>query len=245
MRLLLLTAALIGTLTSGAQTPCENGFAAGYPCDLVDLMGFVPSSNLGGGDAEDLWGWTDPLDGSEYAIVGMAGTTAFVDVTAPTSPVVVGLLPSHTGSSLWRDVKVYNNHAYIVSEATGHGSAGVRPDAPAQTCRIRRHHLHRGRPLCRVWQRPQHRHQRSRAAGLMRWAANTFSGGLHILDISVSNPTTPSLIGSFAEDGYTHDAQIVNYERPGCRPTWARKFALRFQRKHRGHRGCHGRHRRP
>ncbi len=83
MRLLLLTAGLIGTLTSGAQTPCENGFAAGYPCDLVDLMGFVPSSNLGGGDAEDLWGWTDPLDGSEYAIVGMAGTTAFVDVTAP------------------------------------------------------------------------------------------------------------------------------------------------------------------
>ena len=55
------------------QTPCENGFAAGYPCDQVDLMGFVPSSSMGGGDAEDLWGWTDPQNGKEYAIVGMAG----------------------------------------------------------------------------------------------------------------------------------------------------------------------------
>ena len=26
-------------------------------------------------------------------------------------------------------------------------------------------------------------------------------------------PRRPALIGSFAEDGYTHDAQIVNYER--------------------------------
>ena len=119
MRLFTLSTALIfGALTLGAQTPCENGFAAGYPCDQVDLMGFVASSNLGGGDAEDLWGWTDPLDGREYAIVGMAATTAFVDVTNPTSPVVMGTLPSHTGSSLWRDVKVYNNHAYIVSEAS-------------------------------------------------------------------------------------------------------------------------------
>ena len=83
-------------LFSLAQTPCENGFAAGYPCELVDLMGFVPSSSMGGGDAEDLWGWTDPQDGKEYAIIGMAGNTAFVDVSAPTAPVVLGTLPSHT-----------------------------------------------------------------------------------------------------------------------------------------------------
>ena len=35
---------------------------------------------------------------------------------------------------------------------------------------------------------------------------------MHILDIST--PTSPTLIGSFAEDGYTHDAQIVNYSGP-------------------------------
>ena len=42
--------------------------------------------------------------------------------------------------------------------------------------------------------------------------SNTFSGGLHILDIST--PTAPTLTGSFAEDGYTHDAQIVVYNGP-------------------------------
>ena len=91
---------LLATLVMGlftaplhGQTPCENGFAAGYPCDQVDLMGFVPSSSMGGGDAEDLWGWTDPQDGKEYAIVGMAGGTAFVDVTDPTAPLCwIGLL---------------------------------------------------------------------------------------------------------------------------------------------------------
>ena len=41
---------------------------------------------------------------------------------------------------------------------------------------------------------------------------NTFEGGLHIVDIS--DPLNPSLIGDFSEDGYTHDAQVVNYAGP-------------------------------
>ena len=32
--------------------------------------------------------------------------------------------------------------------------------------------------------------------------------------IDISNPLQPTLIGSFAEDGYSHDAQIVNYIGP-------------------------------
>ena len=41
---------------------------------------------------------------------------------------------------------------------------------------------------------------------------NTFSGGLHIVDIS--DPLNPTLIGDFSEDGYTHDAQVVSYAGP-------------------------------
>ena len=193
-----------------AQTPCENGFAAGYPCDQVDLMGFVPSSSMGGGDAEDLWGWTDPQTGKEYAIVGMAGGTAFVDVTDPTAPAVIGTLPSHTGSSLWRDVKVYADHAFIVSEASGHGLQvfdltqleGVTN--PPVTFTEDAHYGGFGN--C-------HNIAINEATGrAYAVGSNTFSGGLHILDIST--PTAPTLIGSFAEDGYTHDAQIVVYNGP-------------------------------
>ena len=208
----LLAVLAMGLLTAPlhGQTPCENGFAAGYPCDQVDLMGFVPSSSMGGGDAEDLWGWTDPQNGKEYAIVGMAGGTAFVDVSDPTSPSVIGTLPSHTGSSLWRDVKVYANHAFIVSEASDHGLQvfdltqleGV--NNPPVTFTEDAHYGGFGN--C-------HNIAINEATGrAYAIGSNTFSGGLHILDIST--PTAPTLIGSFAEDGYTHDAQIVVYNGP-------------------------------
>lgn len=205
-----LVTAVAFSLAIRSQTPCENGFAAGYPCDAVDLMSFVPSSSLGGGDAEDLWGWTDPLDGREYAIVGMAGTTAFVDVTEAANPVVLGTLPSHTGSSLWRDVKVYANHAYIVSEASGHGLQVFdltrlrNVSNPPVTFTEDGHYGGFGN--C-------HNIAINEASGrAYAVGTGTFSGGLHILDLS--NATAPALIGSFAEDGYTHDAQIVNYSGP-------------------------------
>ena len=77
---------------------------------------------MGAAEGQDSWGWTDPLDGKEYAIVALDNGTAFVDITVPTSPIYLGRLNSQTGSSLWRDVKVYNNHAYIVSDSNGnHG----------------------------------------------------------------------------------------------------------------------------
>ena len=234
----LLAAMVMGlfTATLQGQTPCENGFAAGYPCDQVDLMGFVPSSSMGGGDAEDLWGWTDPQNGKEYAIVGMAGGTAFVDVSDPTAPSVIGTLPSHTGSSLWRDVKVYANHAFIVSEASGHGlqvfdltQLGSVSNPPV-TFTEDAHYAGFGN--C-------HNIAINEATGrAYAVGSNTFSGGLHILDIST--PTAPTLIGSFAEDGYTHDAQIVVYNGPGC-PTRGQGDGLRVQREHRRRGGRHQR----
>ena len=45
-----------------------------------------------------------------------------MDVTDPENPLVLGQLPTHTRSSTWRDIKVYKNHAYIVSDnASDHG----------------------------------------------------------------------------------------------------------------------------
>ncbi len=206
-----------------SQTPCENGFAAGYPCDQVDLMSFVPSSALGGGDAEDLWGWTDPTNGNEYAIVGMEGTTAFVDISDAASPVVLGTLASHTGTSLWRDVKVHADHAFIVSEASGHGMqvfdlTRLRNVANPPVAFTEDAHY--------AGFSNAHNIAINEASGrAYAVGTNTFSGGLHILDIS--NPTAPSLIGSFAEDGYTHDAQIVNYSGPDAQHV-GKEIALCF-----------------
>ena len=103
---------------------CTDGTAGPYPCAHVDLLSVLPIEALGGTaetDLNDVWGWTDPQTGTEYALVGRTDGTAFVDVSSPTEPVYVGELPSHTTASAWRDVKVYDHHAFVVSEAPGHG----------------------------------------------------------------------------------------------------------------------------
>lgn len=100
------------------HTPCVNGKAGEYECSNVDLMSFTPLRDLGSnGDANDIWGWTDPDTGKEYAIVGCADGTSFVDVTDPTNPLVLGFLATKTDSSIWRDIKVElpsYSHVYML-----------------------------------------------------------------------------------------------------------------------------------
>ena len=109
---------------TGAKVACTEGTAGPYPCEDADLLSMLSIDALGGTadtDLNDVWGWTDPRTGTEYALVGRTDGTAFVDVSTPTEPVYLGDLPSHTGASAWRDVKVHDHHAFIVSEAPGHG----------------------------------------------------------------------------------------------------------------------------
>ena len=116
-----LTIATFGWLPCSGQTPCLNGMAGGYPCENVDLMTFMASGDVGGGSMNDIWGWVDPTDSTEYVLLGRSNGTAFIDISDPVNPVLVANLPTQTTNSTWRDIKVYDNHAFIVSEAGGHG----------------------------------------------------------------------------------------------------------------------------
>lgn len=89
----------------------------------LELLSQVPLPMLGArsGSGNDIWGWTDPDTGKEIAIIGTSVSTAFVDISEPSQPRVLGTLRTETGASTWRDIKVYANHAYIVSEAQDHG----------------------------------------------------------------------------------------------------------------------------
>ena len=85
----------------------RNGKANEYECKNVDLLAYVPLSELGSNHiGNDIWGWTDPKTGCEYAIIGCGDGTSFVDITQPTDPQVLGFLPTHTHSIPWRDIKV-------------------------------------------------------------------------------------------------------------------------------------------
>ena len=95
--------------------------AGPYPCRDIDLMAFLPHGEIGGGSGNDIWGWTDPVTGREYALVGRSSGTAFVDISNPSQPVYLGNLPTKTVNSTWRGIKVFADHAFIVSEALNHG----------------------------------------------------------------------------------------------------------------------------
>ena len=122
----LASAQTAGKLT-GQRIVCAGGIAASFPCASVDLMAYLPIAEVGGvagTRVNDLWGWTDPMTGHDYALVGRSDGTAFVDVTDPLNPIFVGDLPKTQGAnnSAWRDIKVYNDHAFVVSENAGaHG----------------------------------------------------------------------------------------------------------------------------
>ena len=200
-------------------TPCVGGMAGIYPCDHVDLMSFLPKAQIGGGGSEiinDIWGWTDPVTGHEWALVGRSNGTAFVDVTDPVNPIYVGNLPSHTGSSSWRDIKTYAGYAYVVSDNNGaHGlqvfdlSQLRNVVTPPVTFSETAHYAGFG---------SAHNIAIDEDTGFAyAVGSNTCSGGAHM--VSLANPTAPVFAGCDSGDGYTHDTECVVYHGPDA--DWA------------------------
>ena len=64
--------------------------------------------------ANDIWGWVDSV-GNEYAIVGLRNGVSVVDVTIPSSPIEKFFISDI--NSVWRDLKTWNNYAYVTTEA--------------------------------------------------------------------------------------------------------------------------------
>ncbi len=204
--------------TFAQNAACVNGIADGYACDAVDLQAFMDITEMGGSsstEANDIWGWTDTSTGNEYALVGLTTGTAFVDVSDPTQPVYLGSLATHTNSSIWRDIKVFNDYAFIVSEASGHGMqvfdlTQLRSVSnPPATFSNTAHYNGFGNA---------HNIVINEGSGFAYGVgSNMCAGGLHMIDIS--DPLNPTDAGCYSGDGYTHDAQCVMYTGPDAQHT--------------------------
>ncbi|HSM04455.1 MAG TPA: choice-of-anchor B family protein [Longimicrobiales bacterium] len=215
---------------TGEEVGCSEGDAAGWDCSEVDLVSFLPVSALagpGGGRGirtNDNWGWQDTQTGRQYALVGMTDRASFVDMTDPLNPRVVGILPMPEGAngSAWRDIKTYQNHAFIVSDGAGqHGM---------QVFDLTRLRNATGAP--QVFDADAHYTEIASAHNIVineesgfafsvgsSSGGTTCGGGLHIIDIR--DPKNPTFAGCFsdpqtgrASTGYTHDAQCVTYRGP-------------------------------
>lgn len=192
---------------------CINGMAGIYPCNNYDLMAHIPIITLGGAGAEgnDSWGWTDSTTGREYALVGTTTGTAFVDISNPLNPLILGILPTATINSLWRDIKVYNDHAFIVADNAGeHGMqifdlTRLRNVAnPPETFTADARYTGFG---------SAHNIVINEDSGYAyAVGTSTFNGGPHF--INIQNPTSPFAAGGYSNDGDSHDAQVVTYNGP-------------------------------
>jgi choice-of-anchor B domain-containing protein len=201
--------------TLSSQTNCVNGFAGEYPCNNLDLISNIPISILantsGNPEGSDVWGWTDPINNKEYAIVATTNSTAFVDISDPLNPIFLGRLDTSAGTSFWRDVKVYNNYAFIVADNVGpHGMqifdlTRLRSVTnPPQT--FTADAMYTGIDSC-------HNIVINESKGVAYLVGcNTFNGGPHFIDIS--NPENPVSLGGYSDEGYTHDAQVITYNGP-------------------------------
>lgn len=190
-------------------TPCDNGMAGIYPCLGYDLLAKISLETFGSEAANDNWGWVDIESGKEYVLSGLDDGTAFIDISDPINPIFLGKLPTETTVSPWRDIKVYENHAFIVSEAPEHGLQVFdltrlrlldeyqifTPDA----------RLTDFGNAHNIWI-----NQESGYAYV--FGSKLYQGGPVFIDIS--NPKNPKLQGGYADDSYTHDAQIVIYDGP-------------------------------
>ena len=215
------------TAVTGEEAPCTDGATGPFDCSQVDLVAFVPLASLGadpGTILNDIWGWSDPVTGRDWALVGRSDATAFVDVSDPANPRYAGELPLTEGATenLWRDIKVYADHAFIVAD--GAGAHGVQifdltqlrdavgpPVTFAETARYdgiaSAHNIVINEETGMAY-----------AVG-SSMGGQTCGGGLHMID--VRTPAEPVFLGCFADattgrqrTGYSHDAQCVIYRGP-------------------------------
>ena len=189
--------------------PCENGMAGIYPCQGYDLLSRVTLEEFNSGSGNDNWGWTDPETGIEYVLNGLNDGVGFVSIEDPEYPLFLGKLPTATNPSDWRDVKVYNNHAFIVSEAQGHGLqvfdlTRLRGLTEAQSFTAD--------ALLNDFGNAHNIAINEDTGFAYVFGSQLYNGGPVFIDIN--DPINPSVTGGFEAASYTHDAQIVVYQGP-------------------------------
>ena len=216
---------------TGGRIACVDERASVFGCNGIDLLSHVSKEDLGAEAhilVNDIWGWTDPETGREYALVGKENSVAIVDVTEPESPVYLGTLPSHDPEAvaIWRDMKVYRNHMYVVADAKGR-SNGMQVLDLTQLRTLDRANL----PV--IFEETSnyqgmgsaHNINVNEETGFLYLAGGGGGSagcgvGLHIVDIR--SPTEPvyagchhdSRVGRSFSPGYAHDVQCVIYDGP-------------------------------
>jgi|GEM_PF-571042 len=151
----------------------------------------------------NIWGYS--AGGEEYALVGAQNGLTILKVTDPTNPVFIVQIPAT--SSSWREVKTYQNFAYVVSE---HGANGCQiinlTNLPGSNLSW---HNYNGDGAATGLTKA-HALQVDEVKGyLYLFGSNLFSGKALCFNLN-ADPYNPTYAGKYDGAGYVHDGYANN-----------------------------------
>ena len=222
---------------TGGERRCSTttGKVEMFECGAADLLSFLPPSRLSHDGhyipISSIWGWTDPQTKQEWALLGRRDGTAFVDITNPTNPKSVADLPLTDGArpSAWREIKVYKDHAFIVSDGAGPHGIQIFDLTRLRTMKPQPNGLPQRVQADAIYRNVNSVHNMviNEESGFgypvgSSAGGTTCGGGLHMIDLR--EPKNPKFIGCYADTGsgragtgYSHDALCVMYKGPDKR----------------------------
>jgi len=168
----------------------------------ISLVGQLSYQGLRNSDISNLWGYTDEL-GNEYALVGVNGSgsgnpggISVVSLANPASPQEIFFFPGP--SSIWREVKVWDDYAYVTTEAESGELVIVDLSPLPQSTNLN----------AIVWDAPSWSTSHSlfidENGRLYIHGANTGNGGVIMYDLT-QDPMDPVFVGAY-DPYYCHDS---------------------------------------
>jgi len=177
-----------------------------FPSSNIDFLGQVTLAEfgLGASSGNDCWGYTTP-QGKEIAIMGVETGTGFVDITNPSAPVIIGTFSGP--SSLWRDVKVLGDVAYVVTEGGNHIQKFDLSDADNGNIGNLGYSTYSGSGASHNIVANEDSGYLYRVGGGSDLGLRAYGVGANGAPGSATNPSQQAIQSNL----YVHDAQVVNY----------------------------------
>jgi choice-of-anchor B domain-containing protein len=162
-----------------------------YPQSSLNLQPVGQMQTRGTSQYSNCWGYNAP-GGKEYAIVGTATGTQIVDITTDTLK-EVAFIPGPT--SAWREMKVYQKYAYVVTEGNGAGLQIIDLDSLKLVNTITTTQVPSG-------------HTISQEGKYLYISGSRYKvGGIVVLDLT--DPVNPVYVGEY-QSQYVHDCIVKN-----------------------------------
>ena len=151
----------------------------------------------------NVWGYV--ADGKEYALVGGSKGLIILDITEPATPQQIVQIPGP--DNLWKEIKTYQNYAYVVSE----GGQGIQivnlAGLPSATLPSK---FYKGDGAILNQLNTIHALHIDETKGyLYAWGGGLFGGAAKIFDLK-NDPWNPVYVGKYDQLGYIHDGYVDN-----------------------------------